>query len=564
MKIEDSGWKEEEIDCEAVFPQDMLPRVGSSIDMGFVDTLRLERAAGARGEEFLPTGNIYLRQEVRDTFNELTKGDRKYRQVLIGSPGVGKSVLLFLVALYQATVRKVPVLYVRKTKVPDEEISAFFLKQDPSKSDTKKVSVNFAREIDTQHPVADIETYLVHTYTSNSELIHKRLKTSQKALLFVDGVQQDDDDLKKFKAYNYLCTSAGHSLPSSEQRSGMELVILNAWEKQTLKLAVMGSLELLPPSPQHLAGTQAQMGSSAQEPSTGSATNNNQHLPGAQPPTTPPRQEPRSIESDESDEKFEEMYFHTGGRIREAIAFLKNPDEWVKNHRAMLGEVEVAAAKLAVTDTKSSGSKQSLDRLRTMFKATDHAGAHQIVDSQFYARELRKRLGPESYLNAYKFAVKKNLKTAAGCHFEELMHECFKEFLPAPVKEVIQAEGTAADGVKQLAKPFAYWIPSTPNFANIDAAFVDRQKKLWCIQYTVSETHKFNTATFRTKFLRPLGSVIDYSNDDVGIVFVVPKGVEFMIPEDANEFNSSTVYIDCTSVDTLQKLPFPFLNPTSG
>ena len=67
-------------------------------------------------------------------------------------------------------------------------------------------------------------------------------------------------------------------------------------------------------------------------------------------------------------------------------------------------------------------------------------------------------------------------RAVAGCHFEELLHKCFRQFLPAPVEEVIQAEGTAADGVEQLAKPLAYWIPSTSNFANIDAAFVDLQK----------------------------------------------------------------------------------------
>ena len=79
---------------------------------------------------------------------------------------------------------------------------------------------------------------------------------------------------------------------------------------------------------------------------------------------------------------------------------------------------------------------------------------------------------------------------------------------------------------------------------------------------TVSETNKFNTTAFRSKFLLPLGNVINCSNDDVGIGITVPKGVEFMISKDFNEFSPSSVSIDCTCID-MQKLTFPFLKPTS-
>jgi len=44
-------------------------------------------------ETFFPPA-IYVRKEMVEVFAELTKIDRKDKQILIGSPGVGKSVLL--------------------------------------------------------------------------------------------------------------------------------------------------------------------------------------------------------------------------------------------------------------------------------------------------------------------------------------------------------------------------------------------------------------------------------------------------------------------------------------
>lgn len=98
--MDEHTWKEEEIDCR-VF-QNGLPASGSSLDMAFVDKLRL---GADEDTEFLPCGNIFVRQEVKDVFAVLTDPKREKCQILIGSPGVGKSALLFLVTLFQASVR---------------------------------------------------------------------------------------------------------------------------------------------------------------------------------------------------------------------------------------------------------------------------------------------------------------------------------------------------------------------------------------------------------------------------------------------------------------------------
>lgn len=225
----------------------------------------------------------------------------------------------------------------------------------------------------------------------------------------------------------------------------------------------------------------------------------------------------------------------------------------------MISAIDTEMAKMAVTDTKSNISEKSMDRLRTMFRAPGHPGAHQIVDSQFYARELRLRLGAESFYNSFQFAVEKGLMTAAGCHFEELMHECFRD-LPAPVQKLLQSVGTGVEGIQQLVSRLVYWIPGVPDFANIDAAFVDANGKLWCIQYTVSGSHSFNTTTFRAKFLRPLGRAVNFNATDIEILFVVPDDVNFAIPVDARiNFPCSVIPINCSSIKTVGALPFPFL-----
>jgi DNA replication protein DnaC len=63
-------------------------------------------------EKFLPE-SIYVRKEMCDVFAELTREKRDEKQILIGSPGVGKSVLLFLVALYRALTEGKPCCFIR-------------------------------------------------------------------------------------------------------------------------------------------------------------------------------------------------------------------------------------------------------------------------------------------------------------------------------------------------------------------------------------------------------------------------------------------------------------------
>lgn len=134
---------------------------------------------------------------------------------------------------------KKPSLYIRKTKDPHEEISAFLIKPQP---EGHKVNVTLRSK------VWEVESHLVTSYNTTKLKEHKRLKKSQDGLLFLDGLDQGNDELKNFNSHNYLSTSAGHDSP---QEARMSLVILSGWEKEILRLAIVDCLRLLPPSPQH-------------------------------------------------------------------------------------------------------------------------------------------------------------------------------------------------------------------------------------------------------------------------------------------------------------------------
>ena len=175
--------------------------------------------------------------------------------------------------------------------------------------------------------------------------------------------------------------------------------------------------------------------------------------------------------------------------------------------------------------------------------------------SQFRANLVQDRCGLEQYYSAYKQAIEANLQCAAGIHFEELVHQLFKK-RPAPIEKWFKSSGTGAFGVMQLNEYKMYWIPSIPNFANIDAALVlktDDRVSLWCFQYTISNEHTFNAQTFRTKFLRPVTKSFDLSIDTIAvhIVFLVPHNValNFRIPSELEEtsWKSMVRFVDCSA-----------------
>jgi hypothetical protein len=113
--------KLETIDCKSIKGSSFLTTEGECIDLGFLAPMLA--TAGSR-DMFFPK-SIYVRKEMCEVFKELIKSDRKRKQIMIGSPGVGKSILLFLVALYRTLYEDKPGCFIRKARDSEELTSAF-------------------------------------------------------------------------------------------------------------------------------------------------------------------------------------------------------------------------------------------------------------------------------------------------------------------------------------------------------------------------------------------------------------------------------------------------------
>lgn len=193
------GWKTVHIDCETAFPGDGLgglPPVGSIIDMEFVGSLRGER------EQFFPflgTSDIYVREEMVQTFTKLVDARRKLCQIVIGSPSIGKSILLFFVALYQASIQKKPVLYIRKTSIPFDGTSAFYIRPTTSNVVVDAVGVNDAVVIGSDAPVPETVPEATTTTTTSSTTAATQNKVVQ-----VDFTRQIYFPVTLFELESYI------------------------------------------------------------------------------------------------------------------------------------------------------------------------------------------------------------------------------------------------------------------------------------------------------------------------------------------------------------------------
>lgn len=110
-----------------------------------------------------------------------------------------------------------------------------------------------------------------------------------------------------------------------------------------------------------------------------------------------------------------------------------------------------------------------------------------IVDSRYAFTKLKERLNGQDILAAYNMAKVLRLKAACGWFYEEILHRRFRELAKttnAPIQEWMHREDiSGADGVASFVakckqKTDIYWAPPIPNFANIDAAVLQKSRIL--------------------------------------------------------------------------------------
>ena len=542
--VEEFVLDEKEVDFSQLFPGGNPPAANTVLDLAALQNLKPPSDV----EEFIPK-KIFVRQEMLTIWEKLRTNDEDAEvksQVLLGSPGVGKSVVIFLHAMRRASAGK-KVMYFRKTTYEDD-ISLFCM----DKLDNGKVRVRYDRKVPKEQMINSMYSAVAHQafpdlyQPASVEPIKRQtagLKKRKEILFFVDGPRHNEKDDTIAGSVHYLCTSGGHPWPADESLFSKLLLVMSAWDK----VKYCKALEHFKEQDTMKKLRNYFMGES-EESENEESMEVDDH-----------KDEGMTDEEMRDDEVFNCVFYYTGGRIREAVRIVSG-SRTIEQYSGMIepkiASIDGNAAELALTSTECSASKKSIDSFRSMFRLESGA-AFQIVDSQFILSLLENKVATEKYLNSFKRALKENQKAVAGYHFEAMLHSVFCEATHGdddPVQESLKGTGNGKEGVQQLVRRFMYWMPSTSNFANIDAAWVDGHGIIFCIQLdTVQADHKFNSTTFVTKFLRQLPGQLGAQTTDQSarIIFVVPDDVEFSMP-DTDPYSRKLVKINCESIEKVK------------
>ena len=422
------------------------------LDLEFLDQLRIE-------DDFLPP-KVFFRQEMRTVLTSLVSEykDGEKQRVLVGSPGVGKSVLFFLAALRRVVHHGEKVMYIRKTD-NNPDISFFLME----KGDDSSVNVLSNRSLSKiEHP--DL-----------GQLCLSFVRRVRGFYIMLDGPHHYDSLQDRLQnAFHALCTSAGYPARRQEQIRSLSILVLNGWTESSIKDAIVALRKTTP-----------------------SQANN--------------------------------IYELSGGRIRLAFMSKEEVEGWFNDVVTSCGSEKI---KLAVTSQTKPGVASSSDRLRTRFYDPETDTNLMVVDSQYVMRKLISELESKDIVDAYNLARALKLQSARGWFYEEILNGLFAQYKNTQaVQGWIKSKGNGAEGVDDFIQVCltqgdkVYWVPSIPNFANIDAAILVGST-LTCFQYTVRRSHTFEQDSFWADLV---GKMVykGVKIDKVCVMFVTPSDVEF-------------------------------------
>lgn len=117
-----------------------LPENGDSMDLTFL--VSVLRPGGAAFKDFLPN-KIFVREEMETAFRELLNNGSDVCTVFSGSPGIGKSVLTFLLVLYSVWKNNEKAVYIRHVEESSELVSVFAM----HRLENGLVQIRFDREL---------------------------------------------------------------------------------------------------------------------------------------------------------------------------------------------------------------------------------------------------------------------------------------------------------------------------------------------------------------------------------------------------------------------------------
>jgi hypothetical protein len=524
------------IDLSLLRPLRMSPPTGSSGIAGAATDPATGACRGqAHGVElFLVADALHVRDCMREVFGlfhaDAARDPRHMPSVtssavLVGSPGVGKSVLFFLAALDQA--RKSTIVYYRH---PDlEDISVFFMAPDESHAGHVRVWFTRNVKLDKQQSLtllnSDIESSLSLARTDY--------------YVFIDGPKYNENDKSNvlMNGYDYFCTSGGRA-PYKSANLYNRLWVLDGWsERESIEWLV----EFQRRRDEGRGG-----GSTCGESQEG--VNDELESEGEETEGEDERNDvPVNAIFSDYDDLAKKAYWLCGGNMREMLSSLgpANVRDRVQGRiDVALGRINMETIDLALNSTERGTA--NADRLRTMFRDRAATGdwrmemsALQIVDSGYVLRSLRDKRGLQDFMTTYNELWTRNIRAPQGCIFELILHQvitdnqclpCDNEGRFPVINNVVWSQGTQVESVEMLTDPGVLWIPSKQNFPNIDSALV-HNGTLYVFQMTVRDTHGFNESTFRSTFVSIVEATLPLTR--AAVCFVHPRGTTVQTPRPA-------------------------------
>lgn len=485
-------------------------------------------------EAFLIPDKVYIRDCMRTVFGLFDQDvertprrppDQRHSVALVGSPGVGKSILFFLAALHQA--QKSPTVYYRRTS--SEDVSVFVMTPQ-----AEGVGIWFSRDVK-KHLLGGEGLSAI-----NRDLLSCGIIPRAVFYTFVDGPKYHDS----YKAdimwdqYDYLCTSGGMR-PYSNGDEFKRLWILDGWsEQEAVDWLSYFMVEGDSANPQRAAAPDS---IAAREATTEA------HRAAAK-----------------------KAYWLCGGNIRSMRKAIMSEDLWANEKKDLdlrMNVLNYDMMEMAIAS--SDRGPESSDRLRTMFwKLADaengafRMSAIQVVDSAYVLTAFQQIVSPGKFFATYKLVATGRNRALEGSFFELVIHKMVQPNSQLPAGNALKFPNVAKvcrpvgaswkEDLAALSESNMYWIPNTSNFRNIDSAIV-HNNTLYAFQMTVMESHKFNCSTFKVdvKTLRSC-EAFRALNRTVVVVFVVPMGVDFTPPTDDGSIEFRTHHVDMESLDTLR------------
>jgi hypothetical protein len=490
--------------------EDIEPFRERLIDLTFLDDLRID------DEPFL-SNRIFVRNNMRKIFglylNDVdTVRPEKRPTALIGSPGVGKSVLFFLAAMYRCSQKAEKEIIVdgKKQKVrvvntsiyyrwagSEEKISVFIMFRDKVQNDgERKVHVLFTRSLKKED---------IKSLSELNSFIRRRLCIDRKHYFaFVDGPNHSEKHKTLKGEYDYFCTSGGIPTFKDEQFNSRRW-ILNGWTKNEALQALI-TLHVYQDTP----------------PAKGAART---------------KEDTASEMDDDLQyvlEKAHRAYGLCGGRIRDLRQAYDDYEKTKAHIENSLAGIQPENIKLAGYETAPIEGKQ-LDRLRTMFRAKSYGsnevmGSFLVVESPFNLRYAAMRLGVDRFVAAHDQAKKDGTQSIWGGFFAMAVHQWIitngtdTTNKSSPIKNVCCSVGAGADDVDMMMKRNMYWVPNVGNFDNIDSAIVIGNN-LHVFLMTAGKRHNFNLLTFVENFALPVWKTLSFKY--VFIHVVIPSCTTF-------------------------------------